>query len=218
MQRTVPRTYNDHARMPGKEITMVKMGGMIENPLIGHEFRFFGHRLCVLESTRETGGVLGVDYSAPPLARVPEHVHHDQEERLEVVSGTLCLRVGGRELTLGPGQSAVGPSKVPHEWRNPSADEEVRFLVGIRPGLPVESMLEKLLGLMRDGKTIGSIPRNPLQLAVLAREVARWAYPTGIPMPVRKALFAPVTLLAFVGRLLGYRAFYPDFRHPRNPR
>ena len=193
------------------------MTGVGETPgtsLLEHEFRFFGHRLRVLQSARETGGVLEVDYSAPPRAGVREHVHHDQEERLEVVSGTLYLRVGGRELTLGPGQSAIGPSKVPHEWRNPSSDEEVRFLVGIRPGLPVEGMLETLLGLMRDRKTIGSLPRNPLQLAVLAREVARWAYPTGIPMPARKALFTPVMLLAFVGRLLGYRAFYPNIRNP----
>ena len=193
---------------------MARVSEMPGTSLLRHEFRFFGHSLRVLQSTRETSGVLGVDYSAPPRARVPEHVHYDQEERLEVVSGTLYLRVGERELTLGPGQSAIGPSKVPHEWRNPSTDEEVRFLIGIRPGLPVEGMLETLLGLMHDGKTIGSLPRNPLQLAVLAREVARWAYPTGIPMPARKALFAPVTLLAFVGRLLGYRAFYSDIRNP----
>jgi hypothetical protein len=30
-------------------------------------------------------------------------------------------------------------------------------------------------------------------------------------MPVRKALFAPVFLLALVGRLLGYRVRYPEY-------
>ena len=77
---------------------MVKMGGKIENPLIGHEFRFFGHRLCVLESTRETGGVLGVDYSAPPRARVPEHVHHRRIDFPSPVGGTT----GGLILILSP--------------------------------------------------------------------------------------------------------------------
>lgn len=190
---------------------MIRVSETTGNSLLRHEFCFFRHRLRVLRSARETGGVLEVDYSAPPRARVPEHVHHDQEERLEIVSGTLYLRVGGRKLALGPGQSAVGPPGIPHEWWNPGTDEEVRFLVGIHPGLPVEGMLETLLGLMRDGKTLRLLPRNPLQLAVMAREVGSWAYPTGIPMPVRKALFAPVTLLAFIGSLLGYGVRYPEY-------
>jgi hypothetical protein len=79
-------------------------------------------------------------------------------------------------------------------------------------------MLETVLGLTRDGKTIGSVPRNPLQLAVLAREVGNWAYSPGLPMPVRKALFAPVAALAFVGRLLGYRVRYPEYSGPESMR
>jgi hypothetical protein len=81
----------------------------------------------------------------------------------------------------------------------------VHFLLGLRPGLAVETMLETILGLSRDGKTIGTmIPRNPLQLAVIAQDAGSWAHFTGIPGPMRKVLFAPVALLAFVGRLLGY--------------
>ena len=183
----------------------------MESPLIGHEFRFFGHRFHILESSRDTGdGSLRFEYFAPPRAHVHEHVHTFQEERFEIVSGMLGVRVGGRRSILSPGQSAVGPPKVPHEWWNPS-EEEVCFRVGIRPGLDVEIMLETVLGLMRDGKTIRSIPRNPLQLAVLVGEIGRWAYSPGLPMPVRKALFTPVFLLALVGRLLGYRVRYPEY-------
>ena len=78
----------------------------------------------------------------------------------------------------------------------------------------MEIMLDTLLGLMRDGKTIRSIPRNPLQLAVLVREIGRWAYPPGLPKPLRKALFTPVFLLALVGRLLGYKFRYPEYSGP----
>ena len=118
--------------------------------LIGHEFRFFGDRLRILESARETDdGSLRGKYFAPPRGNAPEHIHADQEERFEVVSGTLGVRVGGRELVLSPGQSVVGPPGVPHEWWNFSDEEEVRFLVGIRPGSGVEALLETVLGLAR---------------------------------------------------------------------
>lgn len=193
--------------------TMAKTGDEIENPLIGHEFRYFGDRFRILQSCRDTDdGSTRADYFAAPGARVPGHVHRDQEERFEVVSGTLGVRVGGRELILGPGQSAAGPAGVPHAWWNPNDGEEVRFLAELRPGLDVEVLLETVLGLARDGKTIGgTIPKNPLQLAVLAHEVGRWAYPAGIPRLARKALFAPVASLAFVGRRLGYRTHYPEY-------
>ncbi len=89
----------------------------VQKPLAGHEFRFSGHRFHVLESARDTEDqTLLLDYIAPPRAKVSRHIHRDQEERFEVVSGTLGVRVAGRELILGPGQDAIGPPGIPHEW------------------------------------------------------------------------------------------------------
>jgi quercetin dioxygenase-like cupin family protein len=193
--------------------SIASRGEPIENPLIGHEFHYFGDRFHILESSRDTNDrSLRGDYFAAPRAKVPEHVHREQEERFEVVSGTLGLRVEEREMTLSPGQSAVGPPGVPHKWWNPSEDEEVHLLVGLRPGRGVETWLETLLGLARDGKTTRTgIPKNPLQLAVMLDELGRWAYVTGVPMPVQKVLLVPLASLAFVGRLLGYKASYPEY-------
>ena len=180
--------------------------------LVGYEFSFSGHTFRVLQSARDTeDGSLRFDYSAPPRANVSEHVHRFQEERTEVVSGTLGMRVGGQELLLSAGQKAVGPPGVPHAWWNPSEEQEVRFVSEIRPGLEVETFFETLLGLSRDGKTIGVVPRNPLQLAVLADEVASWL----VLRLVEKVLFAPVAALAFVARLLGYRASYLKYSGPK---
>lgn len=195
---------------------MVKTNDVLDGPLTGEEFRYFGDKFRILQSSRSTQDVsLRVDYFAAPGANVLEHVHHHHEERIEVISGTLGLRIEGRRLTLGPGESAIGPPGIPHAWWNPSDDEKAHFLAEIRPGLDVEIMLETVRGLARDGKTIGeTIPRNPLQLAVLAREFGSWGYFTGVPRPVRWALFAPVRVLAFVGELLGYRVSYPEYSGP----
>src|SRR5215210_1016737 len=206
----VARRFHSGARSAPEAPSTAEVTGTATS-LIGHEFSFMGHRAHVLESARDTDdGALRFDYSAPPGANISEHIHRIQEESFEVVSGKLGVRVGGRELILGPGQSATGPPRVPHAWWNPSDDERVRLLTGIRPGLPVETMLETMVGLMRDGKTIGPVPRNPLQLAVLAREIGSWLVLT----PVEKALFAPLAALAFVGKLLGYRARYPEYSGP----
>jgi quercetin dioxygenase-like cupin family protein len=179
--------------------------------LVGHEYGLFGHTFRVLESARDTDdGSLRVDYSAPPRASVSEHVHRFQEERTEVVSGTLGMRVGGQELLLSAGQKALGPPGVPHAWWNPSKEEEVRFISELRPGLEVETFFETLLGLAQDGKTIGLVPRNPLQIAVPADEIASWL----VLRPVEKVFFAPVAALAFIGRLFGYRASYPKYSGP----
>jgi quercetin dioxygenase-like cupin family protein len=180
--------------------------------LVGHEFSFFGHTFRVLQSARDTeDGSLRFDYTAPPRANVSEHVHRFQEERTEIISGTLGMRVGGQELLLSAGQKALGPPGVPHAWWNPSEEQEVRFVSEIRPGLEVEMFFETLLGLAQDGKTIGPIPRNPLQIAVLAEEVASWL----VLRPVEEVFFAPVAALAFFGRHFGYKASYLKYSGPK---
>ena len=206
----VARRFRSGARSAPETPCTAGAAGTV-SPLIGHEFRLSGDRFRILESSRDTDdGSLRADYFAPPGAKVPEHVHVGQEESFEVVSGTLGVSVGGRELTLIPGQNAVGPPDVPHRWWNPG-DEEAHFLVVLHPALHMETVFETWFGLARDGKTIGWLPKNPLQFAVLVHEVGGWFYYTGVPKPVWKALFAPVATLAFVGGLLGYKARYPEY-------
>jgi len=70
--------------------SMASRGDTIENSHIGHEFRYFGDKFPILQSSRDTDyQSLRGEYFAAPGAKVPEHVHRDQEERFEVVSGRL---------------------------------------------------------------------------------------------------------------------------------
>jgi len=67
---------------------------------------------------------------------------------------------------------------------------------------------ETFFGLAKDGKTNRKGLPNPLQLAVLMREYEdelRLARPSHM---VQRALFRP---LAGLGRVLGYRGWYPRY-------
>jgi hypothetical protein len=82
----------------------------------------------------------------------------------------------------------------------------------------MESGFETAWGLARDGKaTKAGVPKNPLQLVVLASEHKDEVYLPRPPIAVQKALFAILDLLAPVGRLLGYSASYPEYGTPEEP-
>ena len=188
---------------------MAKAGELIENPITGE-------RITFLKTTRQTDGrLLRFEYVLPPGFTIPEHVHPHQEERHEILSGTLRGRVGGKERDYGEGERVVGPAGVPHAWRNPSSREEVRFISEIRPPLAFETFFETYSGLGRDGKlTSQGIPKNPLQLAVLLDEMRGTFYSALAPVAVQEAFFALFGVLASVGRLLGYKARYPEYSGP----
>ena len=174
---------------------------VIEIPVIRHRFR-------VLESAREIGGEsLRLEWCAPRRGNAAEHVHPRQEARLQVVSGTLGFRVGGRERTLGAGQSAVGSADISHAWRN-LGEGEVCFLVEFRPALNTEALLLAGAGITRDWAADKMrTPKYLLRLAVLLREVGGdpHLYLARPPMAVQRALLAAFTgVLAPIGRLLGY--------------
>ena len=177
----------------------------IENPLTGE-------RMTFLKTTADTNGQsFEFEFLAPPGWAVSEHIHPHQQERTQMVAGDLSGRVAGEEFRLVPGEVRVVPSGVVHAWRNPSDEEEARFSVEFSPALKMESGFETAWALARDGKaTKAGLPKNPLQLVVFANEHKDEVFLTRPPIPVQKALFAVLGLLAPVGRLLGYRATYPQ--------
>jgi quercetin dioxygenase-like cupin family protein len=191
---------------------VAKAGDVIENP----DTR---ERITFLKTTRETNGqLLRYEDVLPPRFFIPEHVHPHQEERHEVLSGTLRGRVGGQERDYAAGETVIGPAGVPHAWRNPSEDEELHLVSELRPPLRFETLFETSFGLSRDGKTTKQgIPKNPLQLAVLVDETRGMFYFSRVPVAVQEAFLALFAVVASVGRLLGYKARYPEYSGPEEP-
>jgi Cupin domain len=137
-----------------------------------------------------------------------EHVHPIQEERFEVLKGTLTATVAHKEPVLGPGDSQVVPPGVRHRLSN-DGHEPCEVRVTVRPALYFEELLEVIYGLARDGLDEEGGPKSLLQLAPPMRgRYHNHFYLASPSVWVQKLLFA---ILAPVGRLFGYKSDYPEY-------
>jgi quercetin dioxygenase-like cupin family protein len=181
---------------------MVKAGGKLVNPVTGL-------RTVFRKTAWDTDGeLLQVDWIGDPgWTTGPDHVHPRQEERFEVLSGRLGLRVDGVERIYGAGEVIVAALGSAHAAWNAGSDDEVHVLVDFRPALRTETAFETLAGLARDGKTNrAGAPSNPLLLALVLHHFEEEIYFVRPPLAVQRVIFG---LLARDARLLGYRAEYP---------
>jgi mannose-6-phosphate isomerase-like protein (cupin superfamily) len=184
---------------------MIHAGDTIKNPVTGE-------RIVFHQTSRETNGeaVVFETFVQPNGFVAAAHVHPKQEERFEIVAGTLGLKVGGGEIVAGPGETLTVPAGAPHRFWN-AGDHEVRFLCEVRPALKFEQLLETMFALAADGKTNKKGMPNLLRLAVIARahfDVVRLPFPPAFLQRLGLALGAPM------GRLLGYRPTYDRTAEP----
>jgi quercetin dioxygenase-like cupin family protein len=184
---------------------VARRGEVLESPINGQ-------RAAFRETAEDTGGeLLRLDFFVAPGGFLgSEHLHPKQEERIEVLSGTLLCRVDGRERSVNEGEAVTVPPGTPHTLWNESP-VEAHALVEYRPALRMETLFETLFGLGGDGKTDEEGSPGLLQGAVMLKEYEdeyRLARPS---LPVQKAVLA---VLAPIGRLLGYRARYARYSEP----
>ncbi len=180
---------------------MVTSGDVLEHPVTRE-------KIIIRKTARDTGGELfQADLYLQPGAFVAaEHIHPLQEERFEIIAGTLRGRVAGREFASGPGESVVVPKGAPHVWWN-AGDQELHCLVDLRPALRIESFFETFFGLAQDGKVSPKtgLP-NLFQMALVMRTYRNEIILARPPRLVQTLLFGA---LAPIGQLLGYTGSYP---------
>ena len=179
---------------------MARAGDELVNPATGL-------RTVFRETAGTTsGGLLQVDWIGDSgWTTGPDHVHPYQEERFEVLSGTLGLRLEGTERIYRTGETiTVAPAEKHTAWN--AGDDEVHVLVDLRPALRTEWAFETLAALAQAGRTTDAgIPRNPLRLAQILRhydDEIRLARP---PLALQRAVLGP---LAAIAHSLGYRPVY----------
>jgi quercetin dioxygenase-like cupin family protein len=178
---------------------MIQVGDTIENPVTGE-------RLVFRKTSRETGGqaVVIETFVQPNGFVAAAHVHPSQEERFEVLRGSVGFKVGRKKLVAGPGQRVTVPAGTPHKFWN-AGDEEAHFVCEVRPALQFESLLETMFALAADGKTNRKGMPNPLRLAVIANahfDTVQLPFPPALIQRIALAMGAPL------GKLAGYGPIY----------
>jgi quercetin dioxygenase-like cupin family protein len=172
-------------------MSTITPGQTLENPVTGERFTF-------THTAASTGGeLLAFDLGLAVGGAVPiPHVHPIQTERFEVVEGSVRFRVGLRTRVAGPGDVVEVAPGVLHSFAN-AGDEEARLHVEVRPALAMEQMLADVVAMAEAGRmTERGLPRNLLDLAMLARKYDQEAHAPLLSVGAQRLLLAPLVFSA----------------------
>ena len=185
---------------------MAHAGKVISNWMMAGQIKFIktaadtGSDLLEMEATFNTA-----------VSSLPEHVHPNQDEHIKVLAGMVSIEIDGQERTYFAGESFDFPRNVPHRFLGAAGSEEARILWQIRPALDSETFLETVYGLVADVKMEGGGVRDLCQTAVIYRAFHAECRLSNPSQLVQKMMFS---ILAPIGRLLGYQARYEKYSKP----
>ncbi len=169
---------------------MATAGQVLENPVSGERITF--------QKTRAdtNGESLIFDLQLSPDGHVPgAHVHPMQEERFEVLHGSMKFRKGIRTIVAHAGETVIVPPGVMHRFKN-AGDGYTFARVEVRPALRMEELLETAVAFAREGRTMSSGMPYPLELALFMREFEAEVKPPMLPAAFVRIVTAPLVWLA----------------------
>src|SRR5215467_649279 len=116
------------------------------------ELRHNGERLTLRRIKTDNGveelrltGSLPAHRQGPPL-----HIHFEEDEDVEVVSGTLSASVDGNPLVIKAGGSGNFPKGSLHRWWN-DGDEELVLRGIVTPAVDLDRYLQALFEVLNAG-------------------------------------------------------------------
>ncbi len=71
------------------------------------------------------------------------HLHYEQDEWFYVVEGEFIFEIGAERMRLKPGDSLLGPRKVPHVWAF-DGDTRGRILIVFNPAGQMEAFFREV--------------------------------------------------------------------------
>ena len=138
-------------------------------------------------------------------------MHPKQEERFEVMAGTMEFRMGLRKIVAGPGEVVTIPARKVHRFKN-GGDEEAVVRVTVTPALKMERLFETTVALAEEGRVTKKGMPKPLDLALFVHEYRDEVQGPFPPAVIQRASLAPLAWIARRrGRAERYTAPKPAF-------
>jgi quercetin dioxygenase-like cupin family protein len=104
-----------------------------------------GDRVHVKVATQDSGGALFM--TEQPIERrgsgPPKHYHEEQDEWFYCLAGEYVVEIGDRRFRLGPGESVLGPRRIPHAFVYDGSGPG-RILIGFTPAGRIEQFFRDL--------------------------------------------------------------------------
>ena len=169
---------------------MAYTGQTLENPVSGEKITF-------IQTSADTDGeLLEIQLELSPDGAVPgAHIHPEQEERFEVLEGTMQFRMGLKKIVAGPGDVVTVPAGKIHAFKN-AGDVTAKVNVQVTPALDMEQLFETTVALAEDGRTTSKGMPKPLDLALFVRRFQREVKAPFPPAPIVRAMLAPLAWMA----------------------
>jgi quercetin dioxygenase-like cupin family protein len=169
---------------------MAHAGQIIINPVSGE-------RITFRKTSADTGGeYLEFDVELTPDGAVPGmHVHPNQQERFEILSGNVRFRKGIKKIDAKAGDVVVVEPGKAHKFEN-KGEQGAAMRVRVTPALEMERLLETAVQLAQDGRVTKKGMPKPLDLALFVSEFKNEVRGPGSPGWIQRASLAPLATVA----------------------
>jgi mannose-6-phosphate isomerase-like protein (cupin superfamily) len=159
--------------------------------------RHTGERLELQRIARDGETWLSLSGTLPPHSQGPPlHVHYQELEEGQIISGTLSAIVNGKQIQVGVGQAACFPPGSVHRWWN-GGHETLVFKGWCKPVVDLDRYLQAVFDVINSG----SPDRPPLfYIAHVAWRHRRTQAVLLMPRPFQSVM---LPLMVLIGTILG---------------
>ena len=94
-------------------------------------------------TAQDRSGLLILENTFHAKGGPARHLHYDQDEWFYAIEGEFIFEIGQERFTLKPGDSVLGPRRVPHVWAY-VGDARGRILIAFMPAGRMEAFFREV--------------------------------------------------------------------------
>jgi mannose-6-phosphate isomerase-like protein (cupin superfamily) len=185
---------------------MAKPGETIDNPVSGERITFR------TVASQTDGKYVEFDQFLyrKGAGATGEHVHLKGDEKYTILAGVATYTIDSVRKTAGKDEVVEILRGTIHQnpWNDGS--EELHLLRHVAPEAGLEQFYETQYGLSREGKVASDGNMTFIQTVVVGNAIHSETYffPKVLPIWLQRV---SIPVIAFIGRLMGLRPYYPQF-------